>query len=82
VTLLGVPGRDDEGPMRDFVARHGLAAMPQLVDGPDASIWTGFGIRSQPAWVFVSADGSSEVVLGPLGAEGLAERLDALVADG
>jgi hypothetical protein len=68
--------------MRDFVARHGLEAMPQLVDGPDATIWTRFGIRGQPAWVFIDADGGTEVLLGPLGAEGLIERLDALAATG
>ncbi len=33
----------------------------------------------QPAWVFVDADGSTDVVSGALGEAAIAERLDALV---
>lgn len=53
--------------MRDFVSRHGLDDVVQL---PDLSgdLWQYFGVRSQPSWLIIPADGSEpELVFGALG---------------
>ncbi len=79
VAIVGFAGRDDVGPMRDFVDRHDLGFLPHAVDA-DGSLWSAFGVRAQPAWVFRSADGLQEVVYGALTEEDLARRLEALEA--
>lgn len=76
--LIGVPGRDDRGPMRDFVARHGLEHVPQAVD-EDGSLWAKYGVAYQPAWVFIDDDGSVEVRPGALSRDDLEAALDRLV---
>jgi hypothetical protein len=78
VTFVGVPAHDTDDAMRDFVDRHGLDGMIQAVDD-DGELWARFGVRVQPAWVFVDADGETDTVLGPLYDEALHERLDAFV---
>ena len=65
-----MPGRDDLGPMRDFVSRHGLEAVPQAVD-TDGSLWERFGVAYQPAWVFIDDGGDVRVHAGPLSEEEL-----------
>lgn len=77
VPIVGMAGRDDTGPMKEFVERHGLGFVPHAVDA-DGSLWAEFGVRGQPAWVFVDRDGQAEVVFGTLSERQLAERLDAL----
>jgi hypothetical protein len=61
--------------MRAFVDRHGLEGMPQAVDD-DGELWTRFGVRVQPAWVFVAPDGATETVLGALYDDALFARID------
>lgn len=51
--------------------------MTTLVDD-DGSLWSHFGVRVQPAWVFVDADGEVERVLGELTRQQLLERLETL----
>ena len=41
--------------------------------------WESYGVRSQPAWVFIDDDGTAEVLISRLGVDGLNERIDALV---
>lgn len=77
VPIVGMAGRDDTKPMREFVARHGLEGIPHAVDD-DGSLWAGFGVRGQPAWVFIAPDGTKEVVFGALSEAQLTQRLDAL----
>lgn len=72
-------GRDDTGPMADFVARHGLGFVPHAVD-EDGSLWADFGVRGQPAWVFVDKQGRSSIVFGALSDDDLEARLDAIAA--
>lgn len=75
VTLVGVAGRDEVGPMRDFVAEHGLERMTHVVDG-DGSVWASYGISYQPAWVFIDGDGNASVAAGALGYDGLFEGIE------
>lgn len=80
VTLIGVAGRDDVGPMRDFVAEHGLQGMTHVVDA-DGAVWSSYGISYQPAWVFIDAEGNASVAAGALGYDGLFAALDEVFAD-
>lgn len=71
-------GRADEGDIDAFIAEFGLEAFPHSID-ETGDLWAGYGVAGQPAWVFIGADGSTEVVSGALGEAAIAERLDALV---
>ncbi len=64
--------------MQEFVARHGLESMTQVVDD-DGQLWARYGVGYQPAWVFVTPDGDVDVIAGALDAA-LAARLDELLA--
>lgn len=50
-----------------------------VLDDP-GSLWLEHGVLSQPAMVFVSADGTAEVRTGSLGPEALLERAKSLAA--
>jgi len=54
--------------MDDFRDRHGLGSMTTVVDD-DGTLWPHFGVRAQPAWLFVTPDGEVERVLGELSHE-------------
>ena len=79
VAIVGFAGRDDLEPMREFVDRHSLGFLPHAVDA-DGSLWAAFGVRGQPAWVFIGADGTREVLYGALTEDELTARLEALEA--
>lgn len=80
---MGVPSRDTVEAMRDFVERHGLQDIPQAAD-VEGRVWAANEVIGQPAWVFIDGDsGSTATVtshLGALGGEGLAQRIDELLA--
>jgi hypothetical protein len=59
--------------MQEFVDRHGLT-FPNVNDD-DAVLFDRFDVPYQPAWVFVSADGSTQRVLGSLEPDGLDQLL-------
>jgi hypothetical protein len=65
--------------MQDFEDRHGLS-FPSLRDD-DGSLFAHFGVINQPAWVFVSADGTVDLVPGAMDEDELSERLRALAAE-
>ncbi len=81
MTFVGIAAHDTDEAMHAFVAEHGLEAMVTLVDD-DETLWAHYGIRYQPAWVFVAADGGAEIVAGALFGDGLTTRLDELAARG
>ena len=68
---------DTREAMQDFVDRHGVR-MPTAVDETD-QIFGRFGFAYQPAWAFVSADGTVTTVFGGLGLDGIRAELDALL---
>jgi hypothetical protein len=80
VTFLGIPALDGDGAMLDFVDRHGLERMPQAVDD-DGDLWARFGVRVQPAWIFVAPDGTTQTVLGALYDQALFDRIDDFLAE-
>lgn len=80
VRIVGLAGRDDVGPMREFVARHDLGELTHVVD-TDGELWERFDVPYQPAWVFLTPGG--EVHSRHAGAytpEQLAAALDDLLA--
>lgn len=79
VTVLGVPGLGPETDMRAFVADTGTGDITHLVDS-DGSLWQRFGVVSQPAFAFVSSDGSVETFGGALGGDDLRSRALTLAA--
>lgn len=80
MALLSIAGRDDVGPMREFVDRHGLEGVfPHLVDS-SGELWARFGVSGQPTWVFVDDSGEGERIFGPLSDDELQAKLDQLEA--
>ena len=79
VTILGVAGRDDLRDMEEFVAEYGVGGFEHVAD-EDVEIWEAYGITSQPAFVFINDDGTSETLISALGLEGLTARVEALAA--
>lgn len=77
VTFIGVAGRGEVPAMEVFVADTGTGSFAHLVDD-DGSLWERFGVTYQPAYAFIGADGSVEVLIGALG-DTLAERAEALL---
>lgn len=80
VTFVGVAGLGETAAMQDFVDDYDLDAFEHLAD-LDGSLWQRFGIVQQPAYAFIDADGTIDVVRGELGEAGLAERIDALTGN-
>jgi hypothetical protein len=64
--------------MRAFVERYGLESMPQVADVDD-TIWARYGVRYQPAWVFIDDDGSTETYAGELAGPALDGRIQELL---
>ena len=59
-------GRDGQDEMRSFVESYRLESIPHIPDSDNNELWLSFGVRGQPAWVLVKADGSSEVGFGSI----------------
>lgn len=76
VTVVGVAWAGTDEEMRSFVERHGVS-FPTLVDD-DGSLFAHFGVPAQPAWVFVSSDGSADRRFGAQPDDELRAALDAL----
>jgi thiol-disulfide isomerase/thioredoxin len=79
VSFVGVAAQDQVPAMQDFVAKYQLGFFPQLAD-VNASVWRQFGVTAQPAFAFVSKDGSVDVVKNGLSEPDLAQRVITLAA--
>ncbi len=77
VEVVGVAALGSIDEMKTFVSDTGIENFTQLAD-PDAEVWSVFGVASQPAFAFISADGSIEVVQGSLDEDAILERAAAL----
>lgn len=81
VTFLGVAGRGEVPDMKQFVADTGTGSFPHVVD-EDGSLWSSFGVISQPAFAFIRPDGTMEVIVGTLPEDDLAARVASLAGRG
>ncbi len=79
VQVVGVAGRGEVPEMDEFVAETATGGLTHVVDD-DGSIWSSFGVASQPSFAFISDTGQVEVVSGALGEAKLTERMQALAA--
>lgn len=72
-------GRAEADEFVSFVAERGVSSFEHIADG-DGSVWAEFGVRSQPAFVFINDDGTVENHQGRLGLESLTDRVNSLIA--
>ena len=79
VTFVGVAAQDEVPAMQEFVSKYKVDSFVHLAD-VDAAVWTRFGVTAQPAFAFIGADGSVDVVKGTLSEQDLAARLSALAS--
>ena len=77
-TVLGVAWNGTTQSMSDFEIRHGLTLMS--VNDADGKIFKQFDIPIQPAWVFISQDGSTTTRLGAIDEVSLEAELQKLSA--
>lgn len=77
VDVVGVAALGSVDEMKTFVSDTGIKNFTQLAD-PDAQVWSVFGVASQPAFAFISADGSIDVVQGSIDENEILERAAAL----
>ena len=73
VDVVGVAALGSVDEMKTFVSDTGIQNFTQLAD-PDAEVWSVFGVAAQPAFAFIGADGSVEVVQGSLDENAILER--------
>ena len=76
VIVLGVAWNGTTQAMSDFETRHGLTFTS--VNDADGKIYEQFGIPVQPAWVFISQDGSMTTRLGAIDDRSLEAELQKL----
>jgi len=79
VTFVGVAAQDQLPAMKEFVSKYKMDSFTHLAD-LDASVWRRFGVTTQPAFAFISADGSVDVVKGTLSEQDLAARVGTLAS--
>ncbi len=72
-------GRDDPGAMQQFIDTRGVSGFTHVFDEA-GDIWTALDVRGQPFFIFIDDDGSIVDRTGALGADGLSERIDQLIA--
>lgn len=79
VEVIGVAGRGEVSDMEGFVADTGTGDLTHVVDA-DGSIWSSFGVVTQPTFAFIDASGEVELVVGAQGEQALTDRMQALAA--
>lgn len=77
-TFVGVAALDQESAMQEFVDKYDLGFFTNIAD-VDGAVWQRFGVTAQPAFAFVGADGSVDVLRGTLGEPALNTRISTLV---
>jgi thiol-disulfide isomerase/thioredoxin len=77
VAFVGVAAQDELPAMQEFVQKHDLGSFPHLAD-TDAAVWQRFGVTYQPAYAFISSDGTVEMEADQLDKDELAARVGAL----
>ncbi len=77
VTFVGVAALDQLPAMQEFVDKYDVGFFTNIAD-VDGAVWQRFGVTAQPAFAFVSADGSVDVVRGTLSEPALSTRVATL----
>jgi len=79
VTFIGVPNPDDGDDADKAQFIDGMSTQISHVLEDPAEFWQRFEVVSQPAMVFIAADGSAERVVGGTNAQALLQRVDDLI---
>lgn len=79
MTFLGVAWKGSQDEYQAFVERHDIGLVPHLRDDT-GEIFSSFGIRYQPGWVFIDDSGRQEVHPGALTEDDLREAVEQLVS--
>ncbi len=74
---MGISGRSGADEARQFIDGFNVGEFDHVFD-EDLSIWAEFGVLTQPAFVFLDAEGNATVVNGAMGADGLRSQLASL----
>lgn len=74
--IVGVAWYGSESDMSSFVARYGIS-FPTVVD-QEGAVFARYGVPFQPAWTFISRDGTFDTSLGAMSDDELGERLATL----
>lgn len=74
--MVGVAWSGTPNDYRAFVERHGVTFT--TLDDTTGDIYSQFGVAGQPAWAFISQDGTAEIQLGGLTPEELESRVQRL----
>lgn len=77
--MIGVAGRDEAATFQEWITSREVDGFEHIAD-PNIVVWREFGITSQPAFVFINDDGTSESRIGAMGLEGLTSRINELIA--
>jgi len=72
-----VPSRGGLKEVQEFITAYSVNAFPHVFD-ENLEIWKNYKIPSQPAWIFVDAEGNEERVLGGLQLGELRSRISDL----
>lgn len=78
VQFVGVAALDEVPAMQDFIDTYKIGDFPNIAD-TNGAVWQRFGVTNQPAFAFIGADGSVDVVVSSLGSEALETRISTLV---
>ncbi|WP_062077214.1 redoxin family protein [Demequina globuliformis] len=79
VALYGLPGQADVASSQGFVDTYGVDGFDHIFD-EDGSLWAGFGVAYQPAFVLINDDGSIETIGGSLDTDGIIAAAEELAA--
>lgn len=60
VSIIGIPGLAQLGPMEDFVVESGVEDIVHVPD-VDGVLWARFGVTQQRTYIYIDDDGSMEV---------------------
>lgn len=78
VDFVGVAARSDVAAMKRFIRTNGIGSFTQVAD-VNGSVWQRFGVTTQPAYAFISPNGTVETVRGTLSEKELTARVRQLV---
>lgn len=78
VTLIGIPGRSDVASSQGFIDTYKLGSFQHWYDN-DGSIWSAFGVPTQPAFALINDDGTVETIPGALGTFGILDAAQKLL---
>ena len=77
--MIGVAGRDEAATFQEWITTREVGGFEHIAD-PGLAVWREFGITSQPAFVFMNDDGTTESRIGAMGLESLTARIVELIA--